>query len=143
VTATDWLPWPGYPSCPCGCGSVGLKLQLRYDKHVVGCVCRACIGRRNRRKGQKGQSRMHKRLGGTGWTPSQEEAARPYTVEVTVMPESKTGGQIPASFDKFIATEWFRRALSQSERAVPVGSGALPAVVIRGDWCLIDIRKKR
>jgi hypothetical protein len=86
---------------------------------------------------------MHKRLGGTGWTPSQEEAARPYTVEVTVLPESKTGGQIPASFDKFIATEWFRRALSQSERAVPVGSGALPAVVIRGDWCLIDIRKKR
>ena len=59
------------------------------------------------------------------------------------MPESKAGKQVPASFDDFIGTEWFRRALEQSHRAVPVGSGALPAVVVRGDWCLVDIRGKR
>lgn len=85
---------------------------------------------------------MHRRLGGEGWTPTHEEAARPYTIEVTVMPESKTGSQIPATFDRFISTDWFRRALSQSERATPVGTGVLPAVVIRGDWCIVDIRKR-
>jgi hypothetical protein len=85
---------------------------------------------------------MHKRLGGDGFTPSNEESARPYTVEVTVMPESKTGDQIPKSWDTFVKSEWLRRAFSQSERAVPVGSGALPAVVIRGDFCIVDIRRK-
>jgi hypothetical protein len=86
---------------------------------------------------------MHRRLGGTGFTPHHEEAARPYTIEVAVMPESKTGAQVPASFDRFVATEWFRRALDQSTRAVPVGTGVLPAVVIRGDWCVVDIRRRR
>jgi len=58
------------------------------------------------------------------------------------MPESKTGEQVPKSWDKFIGTEWFRRALRQSERAVPSGSGVLPAVTIRGDYVVIDIRRK-
>jgi len=86
---------------------------------------------------------MHRRLGGEGFTPSNEETARPYEVTVSVMPESKTGGQVPASFDRFIGTDWFRRALGQSKRAVPVGSGVLPAVVIRGDWCIVDIRGRK
>ena len=86
---------------------------------------------------------MHKRLGGEGFTPTHEEGARPYVVEIAIMPESKTGGQVPASWDKFLATEWFRRALDQSARAAPVGSGVLPAVVIRGDWCLVDIRGRK
>jgi hypothetical protein len=59
------------------------------------------------------------------------------------MPEVKTGQQVPASFDKFISTEWFRRALSQSARAVPFGSGALPCVVLRGDFAVVDIRRKK
>lgn len=83
---------------------------------------------------------MHKRLGGEGFTPTHEEAARPYTIEVTVMPESKTGAQIPQSFRRFIESDWFRRALDQSTRATPVGAGVLPAVVIRGDWAIVDIR---
>ena len=120
------------------CKQEGTKLT-RYG-HLVGCTCRPCLGRRNKRKGQKAQAKMHKRLGGTGFTPSHEEAARPYTVEVTVMPESKTGSQVPTSFDKFITTEWFRRALDQSTRAVPVGTGVRPAVVIRGQWAVVDIR---
>jgi hypothetical protein len=130
--------------CPCGhdrCDVWGTKLTRQG--FLVGCKSPQAQGKRNRKKGQAAQRRMHQRLGGEGWTPTNEESARPYTVEVQVMPESKTGGQIPTSFDKFIATEWFRRALSQSSRAVPVGSGVLPAVVIRGDWCLVDIRGRK
>ena len=135
--------------CPCGegiggirtCGIQGTKLT-RYG-HLVGCTCRSCLGRRSKRKGQKAQAKMHKRLGGQGFTPSNEESARPYEVTVLVMPESKTGGQVPASWDKFIGTEWFRRALDQSTRAAPVGSGVLPAIVIRGDFCIMDIRGRK
>jgi hypothetical protein len=86
---------------------------------------------------------MHKRLGGEGFTPTNEESARPYHVECLVMPESKVGGQVPTSFAKFVATEWFRRAMSQSSRGIPVGSGALPCVVIKGDYAVIDIRRKK
>ena len=134
--------------CPCktedpasGCGMLGTKIT-KFG-HLVGCGCRPCTGRRSKRKGHAAQAKMHRRLGGVGFTPHDEESARPYTVEVTVMPESKTGSQVPASFDRFVGTEWFRRALSQSERAIPHGSGALPCVVIRGDWALVDIRRKR
>ena len=129
------------PECICGCGTLNLKTQLKTG-HVVGCTCHPCIGRRNRRKGQRGQARTHKRLGGEGFTPSNEESARPYHVECMVMPEVKTGQQIPASWDKFVSCEFFRRALSQSERAIPFGSGALPCVVLRGDFAVVDIRRK-
>jgi len=130
------------PCCVCGCGVMNLKVQLKTG-HVVGCTCRPCTGRRSKRKGQAAQARTHKRLGGTGWTPHDEASARPYHVECLLMPEVKTGGQIPRSWDKFIATEFFRRALSQSERAVPFGSGALPCVVLRGDFAVVDIRRKK
>jgi hypothetical protein len=130
------------PECICGCGVFNLKTQLKTG-HVVGCICRPCTGRRSKRKGQAAQARTHKRLGGEGWTPSNEESARPYSIECMVMPEVKTGQQVPASFDKFISTEWFRRALSQSARAVPFGSGALPCVVLRGDYAIVDIRRRK
>lgn len=146
--AVDPYRWEGYPICPCAplmdhtlyrdSACQGTKLT-KYG-HVVGCKCRSCTGRRNKRKGHAAQAKMHRALGGTGFTPHDEESARPYTVEVTVMPEVKTGLQIPASFDKFVGTEWFRRALEQATRAVPVGSGACPGVVIRGDWVILDIR---
>jgi len=128
--------------CVCGCGEVNLKTQLKTG-HVVGCTCRPCIGRRNRRKGQKAQAKMHKNLGGTGFTPTNEESARPYHVECILMPEGKTGKQVPKSWDDFVSSEWFRHALSQSSRAVPFGSGALPCVVLRGDFAVVDIRRKK
>lgn len=131
-------PWTNWPACPCGCGVEALKLT-KFG-HVVGCSCRSCIGRRNRSKGQRAQAKAHRALGGTGFTPTNEESARPYQVEVTVFPEVKTGQQIPATWDRFIETDWFRRALEQSTRAVPAGSGALPCVVLRGDFAVIDIR---
>jgi len=130
------------PECRCGCGVVNLKMQLKTG-HVVGCACPSCRGRRNRRKGQAGQAKTHRRLGGQGFTPSNEESARPYVVEVAIMPEAKTGEQIPTSWDKFAATEWFRRALSQSARACPFGSNVLPAVSLRGDFVIVDIRGKK
>lgn len=133
--------WEAWPACPCGCGVDALKLT-KYG-HVIGCACRSCIGRRSQRAGKRAQAKGHRALGGQGFTPSNEESARPYQIEVTVMPEHKTGQQVPATFDRFITTDWFRRALDQSTRAVPTGSGALPCVVIRGQWAVIDIRGGR
>lgn len=130
---------PGSP-CPCGCGQTGSKLSFKTGHVARSCTCRSCIGRRNQRKGKAGQAKTHRRLGGQGFTPSNEESARPYTIECVVMPEVKAGEQIPANWDRFIASDWFRRALSQSSRAVPVGSGALPCVVIRGDFAIVDLR---
>lgn len=137
----ETLRWDGWPSCPCGCSTTALKLTRAG--HVPKCSCRSCTGRRSQRKGKAGQAKTHRALGGTGFTPSNEESARPYTVEVTVMPEVKVGAQIPASWDKFVGSAWFEDALSQTRRAVPVGSNALPCVVLRGDWAVIDIRAKR
>lgn len=136
-------PWQGWPACPCGCGVDGLKLSVKTGHVARDCACRPCIGRRNQQKGKRAQAKTHRALGGTGFTPSNEESARPYQVEVTVMPEVKHGQQVPANFDRFIESEWFRRALDQSSRAVPTGSGALPCVVIRGQWAVIDIRGRR
>lgn len=142
------LPWEGWPACLCGCGVENLKLQatkLSGDDifHVKGCACVRHRNRRNQQKGKDAQAKTHRNLGGTGFTPANEESARPY--ELLVMPEVKTGqakgSQIPASWDSFIKTEWFRRALDQAIRAVPVGSGARPCVVIRGDFAIVDIRK--
>lgn len=132
---------PGAP-CPCGCTATGSKLSFKTGHVARTCLCRPCIGSRNQRKGKRGQARTHRALGGTGFTPSNEESGRPYTIEVSVLPEVKTGQQIPASWDRFVTSEWFRRALSQSQRSAPFGTSVLPAVVIRGDWCIVDIRKK-
>lgn len=142
--ATDPYRWDGYPICPCRIG-FGLEMTCQGTKltkygHVVGCICRSCTGRRSKRKGHAAQAKMHRALGGQGFTPHNEESARPYTVEVSVMPESKTGGQVPANWDTFIKTQWFRKALDQSTRAVPFGSNVIPSVSIRGDWVILDIR---
>lgn len=131
--------WADWPNCPCGCGVTSLKLTV--FGHAKGCRCRPCTGRRSQKKGKAAQARTHQRLGGTGFTPSNEESARPYTI--TAMPEVKTGGQVPASWDKFLKTEWFRRALDQSQRGLPTGSGAKASVSMRGDFLIIDMRPKR
>jgi hypothetical protein len=137
------LPWADFPACPCGCGVEGLKLQVRHDGHLVGCICRVCLGRRNKYKGQKAQAKMHRALGGTGFTPSNEESAIPYVVEVLVKPESKAGKQIPASWRSFVSSVWFRHALFQSERAVPFGTAVVPGLVIDGRWLVADLKLKK
>lgn len=91
--------------------------------------CRSCISARNKRFGQAVQHEMHTELGGTGPTPHDEEAGRGYDVEtIRVHPEAKGGQQIPKSIVTFLETDWFRRAMSQSSRSLPIGSTARPAL---------------
>lgn len=128
--------------CP-GCGSESIKSVK--GGHCYKCKCRSCTGKRNQAKGKRAQANMHRALGGTSFTPSHEESARPYTAEIVVMPESKHGQQVPASFTKLVRGDWFRRALSQSERALPVGSpNLLPAVYLEpeggGKWLIVRLR---
>jgi hypothetical protein len=119
------------PGAPCFCGiegCTGSKLSSKTG-HVVGCLCRPCLGRRNQKRGKRGQAVAHRNLGGVGFTPSNEESGRTYSVEVQV--EVKAGAQVPASFQKFASLDWTRRALSQADRAIPVGVQAYPAVYLR------------
>ena len=140
----------GFGLCPCqmqvgvlvpGCGVVGTKLT-RYG-HLVGCTCRSCLGRRNRRKGQATEAKRHRRLGGQSQTP-RDELAYSYSVNVTT--EDKTGAQIPASFTKFLGLDWTRYALRQAEKKLPVGSDVLPALFLdcgrSGTWLLVRVPKK-
>ena len=119
----EWVP---FTACPCGeCEVVAAKLT-KFG-HALGCGCRSCIGRRNKRSGRKAQARSYRRLGGLApFTPGHEENAGTFSVEVQV--ESKSGKQIPASFSKFTTLEWTRRALSQAERAIPEGVKANAAI---------------
>ncbi|HWP38369.1 MAG TPA: hypothetical protein VNL18_12530 [Gemmatimonadales bacterium] len=77
--------------------------------------------------------------------PTHEEKGHTYSL--LYRPEVKSGAQVPASFRKFLASEWFRKALSQSERAVPVGSGAKPAVFMdmgrEGRWLVVRMQEAR
>jgi len=134
VRAVTWEP---YDECPCGCGEVSHK--LKKNQHVVGCKCRPCLGKRNRAKGQKAQAKGHRALGGQGFTPGNEESVGGYPLVAQV--EHKSGSQIPASFTKFIGTEWFRRAISQANRARRVGDGSMPAVMLDGRWLVVDCKK--
>jgi hypothetical protein len=95
------------------------------------------VGRRNKRKGQAAQARTHRALGGEGVTPSNEESGIFYAL--TVRPEVKAGAQVPRSFARFIGSEWFRKALAQSERAIPSGVDASPAVSLDGKWLVVKI----
>ena len=133
------MTWQPYDECPCGCGVVGHK--LKKNGCVVGCKCRSCIGKRNRRKGQAAQAKGHRALGGEGFTPGNEESVGGYPIVVQV--EHKTGSQIPASFTKFITLDWTRRALSQANRARRVGDGSMPAVMLDGRWLVVDCRKDK
>lgn len=134
------LPWPEYPNCPCGCLAIGLKLSSRTGHLARLCKCSSCTNSRNVRRGKRGQAKTHRVLGGQGFTPYHEESGLFY--DLTVRPEVKTGKQVPASFAKFVTTDWFRRALSQSERAIPVGIDARPAVSIDGKWLVVDLKPK-
>jgi hypothetical protein len=133
--------WKPYDTCECeeDCGVISFK--RKKNGHNVGCKCRSCIGKRNQAKGQAAQRKTHQALGGVGFTPSNEESGRP--LPVFVMPEVKTGGQVPASFDKFLDTDWFKRALGQSERAMPIGSGVKPSVsIVKGEtiWLVVKVK---
>lgn len=131
--------------CPCRIegsiwGTVQMRCTVQGTKltrygHLVGCTCPSCIGRRNRRSGQKTEAKRHRRLGGQGQTP-RDELAFSYSINITT--EDKHGAQIPRNFLSFIDLEWTRHALRQAEKKVPVGSDALSILVLdcgrKGMW---------
>lgn len=133
-------PRPEAPPCPCG----GLNCsgeRVTKHGHVRNCSCRSCIGRRNRVRGQRGQRNAHRALGGTGFTPSNEESARTYVLQVQV--ETKAGAQIPRNFVTFTSSDWLRRALRQAEMAIPIGTDAKAAVAMLpeggGKWLVVKL----
>lgn len=117
---------PGSP-CPCGCGATGSRLAQKSGHVARECSCPSCRNRRNRNRGQRTEARRHRRLGGQGFTPN-DELGTSYSINITT--QDKGGKQVPASFRKFAEGEFFRHAISQAERAAPVGSGALPALYL-------------
>jgi hypothetical protein len=124
--------------CPCGCEVTGYL--TKFD-HARGCTCRSCLGRRNRRKGQKAEAGRHKALGGTGFTPRDELG---HVYPILVVTQDKAGAQIPASFLKFTQSEFCRHAMWQAELATPIGSGAFPSVYLQppghtGRWLLVRV----
>ena len=131
-------PWDGWPDCPCGCGEQGLKLQARHDRHLIGCKCRPCLGRRSKKKGRAAQARGYRALGGTlPWSPGHEENQGVLSIEVSL--ESKSGAQVPRQLVRFAESEWARRAWDQADRAIPVGMSAYPSVYCEpgGGWAIL------
>jgi hypothetical protein len=129
--------------CPCeSCPTVGTKIAAKSG-HLVGCKCRSCVGRRNKRKGQAAEHRRHLLLGGEGQT-IRDELFHAYSINVST--EDKAGEQIPAKFIAFISSEWVRHALAQANKKAPVGSDAYPAIYMHphggGDWLLVDCSGK-
>jgi hypothetical protein len=130
-------------ACPCGCETIASKISFKTG-HVRGCKCRSCIGRRNRNKGQRAQRNAHQRLGGIGMTPTNEESGLAYQVTLLVRPEVKKGEQVSKRLLAALSLAWSRRAFRQSERAIPEGSGILPAVYIEPDgetdaWIIVRV----
>jgi hypothetical protein len=132
--------WHPYEPCPCGCEEIHQK--LKRNGHVVGCRCRSCIGTRNRRKGHAAQAKGHRALGGVGFTPTNEESTGGYPIRVQV--EHKTGyGANRVRFDQFIETAFFKEALKQAKKALRVGDGAMPGVMLDGRWLIVDTKRNK
>lgn len=133
--------WKPYQECPCPtetCKVIGWK--LKKNGHVVGCICRPCIGKRSQKKGRAGQTKGHQALGGVGVSPGNEEATGAYDIRVQV--EHKRGYKgYTTKLYGFITTEFFRRALSQADRARRVGDGSMPGVMFDGRWLLVDCKR--
>lgn len=118
--------------CPCQSEATGIQCVLEGTKltrygHLVGCTCRSCLGRRNKRKGAKANARGHKRLGGQGGTVN-DDLYYSYSINLSV--EVKTGAQIPRTFLTFISGAWIHDAMGQATKKLPVGADAFPAVLI-------------
>lgn len=57
------LPGPEKGTCPCDDDACQVFGTIRPGKHVRGCTCRSCRGRRNRKKGQTKQREAQRALG--------------------------------------------------------------------------------
>lgn len=129
--------------CVCGhesCDAVGTKLNK--EGHLTDCCCPVCTARYSSRKGRRGEVRRHAVLS-RGKAPNDEY---PNAYPLTVMTQDKVGEQIPKSFSDFVATEFYRHAMQQVERKVPIGADVHPALYLEpeggGAWLLVDIAPK-
>jgi hypothetical protein len=127
--------------CPCewdGCQVIGTKLTKAG--HLKGCACRSCLGRRNRRKGQAGEARAHRALGGIGST-IRDDLFHAYSLNISL--ETKSGNQCPARMVTAIRSEFMRKALRQATKKIPVGADAFPAVMLQphggGQYLVVDV----
>lgn len=114
---TDQLPLPGPAKGPCECGMDDCELfgtlgkpDSRGLRHIRGCGCNRCKGRRNRTKGDRKARQARKRLA-IGGVNSRHEELFGGALRVEV----KAGGQIAPAFTAFVHCE------QQSEAARPIG----------------------
>lgn len=101
--------------CGCGCGAFGtLKRPSRDGTRCVArkCKCRRCIGRNNKRKGQRKQAKAVTALGipRSSISPGHEEFL-PGALRVEV----KAGAQVKPAVTAYLRCE------AQSEAQRPVG----------------------
>ena len=123
--------------CPCeSCDIVGTKIAAKSG-HLVGCRCASCRNRNNRARGQRGEARRHRRLGGQGTTP-RDDLMHLYSINVAT--EDKVGAQVPAKFVSFVHSETARHWWAQASKKIPVGSGALATLYLEvspSEWYLV------
>lgn len=110
------LPGPekGYCGCADRCDKFGTlgRPDRNGARHVRGCPCRVCLGRRSKRKGQRKQSKAVTALGipRSSLHPGHEEH-----LGGTVRIEVKAGAQVKPVMTRFLAAEM------QSEAHRPYG----------------------
>lgn len=113
--------------CPCGCELFG---NVTKGKHVRGCTCAACRGRRNRRKGLSKQREARKRL---GVAPSNKfgDANEENWGDSIFANEVKAGKQIAPA-----VTAWLRIETQVQSNQTAVGSIKKPAraVLMPDGW---------
>lgn len=130
-------------SCPCECGTPGSKLSVKTG-HVVGCSCRPCLGRRNRKRGKAHERTRHLNLGGSGYTPADE---LPHTYPLTVTVEDKSGDQLSNKLLSWIDSEQYRHWMQQCKKKIPVGVDALPALSLHppggGHFLFVEVKPRR
>lgn len=124
---SDELLGPIKDDCPCGCGLFG---NVTGGRHVRGCTCHACRGRRNRRKGLAKQRTARKRL---GVAPSHKfgDANEERWGDLLFANEVKAGKQIGPA-----VTAWTRIELQVQSNQVAVGANRKPcrAILMPDDW---------
>lgn len=118
---------PEKGDCPCGCGLFG---TVSGGRHVRGCSCMACRGRRNRRKGLGKQREARKRL---GVAPSHKfgDANEERWGDPIFANEVKAGKQIGPA-----VTAWLRIEAQVLSNQQAVGAIRKPAraVLMPDDW---------
>jgi hypothetical protein len=115
------LQGPTKGDCACGCGLFG-TLRKRPLNHIRDCLCRQCMGKRNRSKGDSKARVARKALGLTGANTRHEEHwGGGLRVEV------KAGAQVGPIWTRF------RDARNQSEVQRPIGDNRPFAMVAMPD----------